>query len=338
MNYINTKEIAKLANVSRSTVSRVINNYSNVPPETREKVYAVIEKHGYSPNHFARTLAGADSNIIAIFIADINDSNSDDEWIGMNSPYNMELLSNLISELKGLGYISLVNIITKSSEIKEISNLFKSSMIYGGIFTGFPYKNKELTKIASSYNAVFIDQFLENDDTDNKIKKVNCDDYLGGYLATKHLIENGHRNILHIEGDDRLSSLQRKNGYLTAINECEGMVSSVISGMYKEDTSYEETKKHLKNNTPTAIFAANDIMSLGAIRAINDSGLSVMDDISIVGYDNLKLAKWLNLNLSTFEISLKNLSKSCIELLFDKTAKHIIHTPTFIEKGTVKKI
>ncbi len=338
MNNINTKEIARLANVSRSTVSRVINNYSNVPQETKDKVNAVISEYGYSPNHFARALAGVGSNIVGIFIADINDNDNTENWIGMNSPYNMELLSNLVSSLKDLGYLSLVNIITKTEDIKNLDSLFKSSMIYGGIFTGFPYKNKVLTKIANSYNAVFLDQFLESDDKNSNIKIVNSDDYLGGYLATKHLIECGHKNILHIEGDDRLSSIQRKKGYLKAISEVDGLKPNVICGLYKEDVSYNQTSKYLIKNTPSAIFAANDVMSLGAIRAIKGRGYKVYDDISIIGYDNLKVATWLNLNLTTFETSLKEISKSCVELLFNKNAKHIIHSPDFIEKGTVKKI
>ncbi len=336
---INTTEIAKLANVSRSTVSRVLNNYSNVPEKTRAKVQAVIEEYGYTPNHFARSLAGASSNIVAIYVADINDTNSPEQWIGINSPYNMELLSNLISSLKEKNFLALVNIITDAKDFSDLDELFKSKMIYGGIFVGFPYKTKELSLIAKKYNAVFIDQFSEIDARNENIKIVNCDNIMGGYEATKHLLLNGHNNILHIEGDNRLSSIKRKIGYLQALEEFGRIKPRIISGMYKEDISYKVMKEYLeKGDIPTAVFAANDISSLGVIRAIEEFGLSVPKDISVIGFDNLKVANWLNLQLTTFEISLKDIANSCLEQLFNEYNTHILHKPVLIQKSTTKKL
>ncbi len=322
--------------MSRSTVSRVLNNYGNVPEKTRQKVQAVIDEYGYTPNHFARSLAGAAPNIVGIFIADINDTNSPDEWIGINSPYNMELLSNLIRLLKDEGYIALVNIITDSKEFADLEEMFKGKMICGGIFAGFPYKVEELTNIAKQFNAVFIDQFSEIDDKNTHIKIVNCDNLHGGYEATKYLLEKGHTNILHISGDDRLSSITRKIGYSHAINEKDGLQTHVICGKYKENVAYEQMYEFLKENQVSAVFAANDIMSLGAIRAIEEHGFRVPEDISVIGFDNLKAASWNNLKLTTFEFSLKDIAKSSVKLLLSAEAKHILHKPILVEKATVK--
>ncbi len=336
---MNTNQIAKLANVSRSTVSRVLNNYSNVPEKTREKVQAVIDEYGYTPNHFARSLAGVASNIVGIFIADINDTNSDDEWIGINSPYNMELLSNLISTLKSQGFTSLVNIITNTQEFASLEEMFETNMIYGGIFTGFPHNTQELTAIATKYNAVFIDQFSEIDSGNDNIKIINCDNLIGGYNATKYLIANNHTDILHIEGDNRLSSVKRKQGYLKAMKDFGDLTPQVICGMYKEDVAYKAMKDYLKNHhMPTAVFAANDIMSLGVIRAIEELGYLVPSQISVIGFDNLKVATWLNLNLTTFEVSLKELATSAVTLLLSKEPDRVLHKPVLIKKSTVKKV
>ncbi len=334
---MNTAEIAKLANVSRSTVSRVLNNYSNVPLETKQKVEAVIAEYGYTPNHFARSLAGAPSNIIGFFIADINDASSSKKWVGINSPYNMELLSNTISALKERGYTTLVNIITDPKEFQSLTDMFESRMIYGGIFVGFPYKTTEITKISKKYNAVFIDQFAEEDDKKNCLKIVNCDNVAGGYEATKYLIDCGHTDILHVEGDDRLSSIERKKGYLKAMSEYGGLETHIISGMYREDIAYEKMKEYLDKQKPTAIFASNDIMALGVIRAVEEAGYQVPSEISVVGFDNLKVATWLNLNLTTFEVSLKDVTDSCLNLLFEEETEHILHKPILIEKSTVKR-
>ncbi len=334
---MNTTEIAKLANVSRSTVSRVLNNYSNVPLETKQKVEAVIAEYGYTPNHFARSLAGAPSNIIGFFIADINDTSCSEEWIGINSPYNMELLSNIISALKEKGYTTLVNIITDPEEFKSLKELFESRMIYGGIFVGFPYMTKELTEISKKYNAVFIDQFAEEDDENQKLKIVNSDNVMGGYEATRYLVDCGHTDILHVEGDERLSSIERKVGYLKAMRELGGLEPHVISGMYREDVAYEQAKQYLEKYKPTAIFASNDIMALGVIRAIEELGYQIPTDISVVGFDNLKVATWLKLNLTTFEVSLKNVTESCLRLLFEEKTEHIMHKPVLVEKSTVRR-
>ncbi len=335
---MNTEQIAKLANVSRSTVSRVLNNYKNVPEKTKLRVQAVIDEYGYTPNHFARSLAGASSNIVGIFISDINDTNSSNEWIGINSPYNMELLSNLVGSLKENGYTALVNIITDSKEFETLKDLFVTKMICGGIFTGFPYKTKALTDIAQNYNSVFIDQFSELEEYSENIKIVNCDNLIGGYEATRLLIEAGHRDILHVEGDNRLSSIKRKNGYLNAMKDFGGLEPKCLTALYKEDVSYEVTKEYLKTNSPTAIFAANDIVALGVIRAVQEKGLCVPDDISIVGFDNLKVANWLRLNLTSFEVSLKDVSNSCVKLLIKEEVDRALHKPVLINKGSVKKI
>ncbi len=335
---INTAQIAKLAQVSRSTVSRVLNNYSNVPEKTREKVQAVIDEYGYTPNHFARSLVGMDSTIVGIFIADINDTDSPQEWVGMNSPYNMELLSNLIDGLKAHGYMALVNIISDPREFDQLVQLFESRMICGGIFTGFPYQTAVLSEIAMKYNAVFIDQFSASDAATAPMKTVNCDNYFGGYQATKYLIDHGHRHILHIEGDDRLSSLERKKGYLQAMHDCGNLSPHVVQGLYKEDVAFRETVRYLEIHQPTAIFAANDIMSLGAIRAIQAEGCLVGEDISVIGFDHLKVASWHNLNLTTFELSLKQVAQDCVSLLLSKERAQILKRPVLVPKHTVKKI
>lgn len=98
-------EIARLANVSRSTVSRVLNGYVNVPKATQEKVKAVIEEYGYTPNHSARILVGKTNPVIGIFLADICEKGEDRRWIGVNSPYNMEMLSHFIRLTKEAGIL-----------------------------------------------------------------------------------------------------------------------------------------------------------------------------------------------------------------------------------------
>lgn len=333
-------DIAKLANVSRATVSRVINNYDNVPEETRKKVQAVIDKYGYSPNQAARTLVGKTNNIIGIFLADFDqkDTVSESNWVGLNSPYNVDILTHLITICKQEGYLTLVNIINSPDECKDMEVHFANRMLYGGVFIGFPYCTYELEELAKKdYNIVLVDTMLDSDDKENKIKRVNTDNFEGGALATEYLIEMGHKKILHITGDDRLSSIERLRGFQEATAQYNDVITNTIVGKYREDIAYERMKEYLKEDTPTAIFVANDIMVLGVVRAVKDAKLSIPDDISIISFDDLNSSEWVDLNLTTVNAPRKEVAQNCIDLLLSNKISNTL-LPNIIPRSTVKNL
>ncbi len=338
---MNSSEIARLAHVSRSTVSRVVNRYPNVPPKTRQKVQKIIDEYGYTPNVSARVLAGKTNHIIGIFIADISIETQNTPWLGIRSPYNMELLASVIANCKKMGYLTLVDVITDLDECKQIENYFTNRMLYGGIFVGFPYRTKELESLAQKQNnVVLIDQLLPEDDKKNQFKIVNTDNFKGGYLATKHLIDKGHRNIAHITGDSRLSSIERQNGYISALKDAgiQKRNNWIIPGDFREKTAYKNMLDFLKTNQPTAIFSANDIMALGVARAIKESGLQVAKDISLIGFDDLKQSQWLDLQLTTVSANLEDIAAKSVQSLFgqSKEPKHTICDVTLIERKSVQ--
>ncbi len=330
---ITTKQIAELANVSRSTVSRVINNYENVPIETKKKVQKIIDEYGYTPNYFARTLAGKNPNIIGIFLADINTTFSSNDWIGINSPYNMELISVIVNLLKSYNHVALVNIITDIKELKNLEHYFLKRIVAGGIFAGFPYNISELEELARKYNIVLIDQMISNDGNDN-LKLVNSDNNSGGYIATKYLIDKGHTNILHIAGDNRLSSIQRERGYKTAMKEF-NLEPNIIYGMYREDIAYKITKNYVPIHKPSAIFAGNDIMAIGVIKALKELMFRIPEDISVMGFDNLNLTKWFNLDITTMSVSIKDIGENSVKLLFEEKDNYSICRANLIERSSV---
>lgn len=346
---MNSTDIAKLANVSRSTVSRVINNYKNVPEETRRKVEEVIEKYGYTPNLSARTLAGKTNNIISIFIGDFEEKPTDNNFPGANSPYNAELMVRVVQACKLKGYMVLINIISKKEEFLQIEQFFKNRLIFAGIFVSFPYRMDELKKLAmKDYNIVLIDQLKFQDDQEMKINLVNSNNFLGGYEITKYFIEHGHKKIAHIKGDNKLSSIEREEGYLSALKDfnLKPDVSLIRNGEFKEETAYKVTKKMLNDNViPTAIFVASDTMALGVARAIKELGFNIPNDISIIGFDNLKFWETLSfenqellLNLTTMEIDMKDLTDKIIDSIFSKDKKsHKYCLPKLIERNTVLK-
>ncbi len=339
---MNSEEIAKIANVSRSTVSRVVNNYKNVPKETREKIQKIIDEYGYAPNASARTLAGKANNIIGLFIADFNSEESNGKWIGANSPYNMELIQKVIVSCKRRGYLTLVYTIDNPEECTKMQQYFTNRMIYGGIFVGFPYHTKELIRLSENgNNIVLIDQLKQEEDVNQCLKLVNSDNIQGGYLATKYLIEKGHRKIAHIAGDGRLSSIERQMGFENAMKKSNISINPnfIAQGKYREDIAYEVTKNMLSKEVPTAIFVANDIMAYGVMRAIREKNLIVAQDISLIGYDNLDGAEWMDLKLTSISIDLGTLAERSVAALF-RNESYIYEScsPSLIEKSSVSKI
>lgn len=331
-------EIAKIANVSRSTVSRVINGYSNVPEATRVKVQGVIDEYGYTPNTSARILVGKPNNTIGIFLADICKNPEDSKWVGVHSPYNMEMLSHFIQLAKKQGYLTLIDTISDLKECHAMEQHFANRALFGGIFIGFPYLTEELYELGrKGFNVVLVDQLSDDDDKENQFKRANTNNIMGGYLATKHLLDRGHKNILHVSGDDRLSSYQRTKGYTKAMKEAGLEKNPVIYGFYRENIAYMETKKYLQMDIPTGIFVANDIMALGVMRAIKEKGLRVPEDISIIGFDNLEWGHWMDLQLTSMDINKKVLAECAINLLLDKELPTLAD-PVVHEKGSVKDL
>lgn len=336
---MNSTEIAKLANVSRSTVSRVINNYSNVDPETKKKVLETIEKYGYTPNISARNLAGKANNIIGVFIADIvTDDCKNRKFTGNDSPYNNRFIKEIIKAASKAGFLVLIDIITDNKDISKMESYLSNKLISGGIFIGFPYKNRLLENLAEhTKNVVLIDQLAIKDGGRDRFSLINTNDEYGGYLQTKILIDNGHTNIACITGDNRLSAIERKEGYLRALKEANINVNlnHIVVGNYRLNESYDATVELLKDKSITAIVCANDITAYGAYKAIKESNLKVPEDISLVGFDNLDFTSKMQLDITTCAIDMNYLATTAIESCLLGTKREMIINPFLIERNSI---
>ena len=271
---MNSSEIAKLAGVSRSTVSRVINNYSNVPEETREKVLKVIKEYDYVPHASARMLAGSKNRVIGLFI------------------------------------IVLVHIIHTVEGYEKIKECFYNKTISGGIFIGQNDDDESIkTIIYRGYKVVLVDQSIKPDDAAyNKCMIVNADNYNGAYNATKYLIDMNHTQIAHITGGTaKFSSNDRIRGYKKALEDSGIKVNKnlIINSEFVEKGGYDAAKKLLSRNIKfTAIFASNDKIAFGAVKAIREEGLKVPEDISVIGFDDIEASKYFNPPLTSIKMEL----------------------------------
>lgn len=311
------QEIAKLCGVSKTTVSRVINNDPNVKEETRKLILLTMERYNYVPIASARRLAGIDSNIIGLFIMDINISESTSRV--SKSTYFSQLINLIIDKANNCSFQVLVSIITDEKQLIEVKNLFISRTIFSGIFIGAFNQSSELDCIIDlGHPVITIDRQKDNKKDKHNSLVINLDNFMGAYEATQLLLELGHTRIGHISGDLRkLSGIDRLEGYKQALVDAQLTIdySLIHEGDFQEKSGYSLVKKLVKGQGVTAIFSANDGMAIGAIKALNELYLNVPEDISIIGFDNIDTGNYITPMLSTIDGHLENVAKCCIESL-----------------------
>ncbi|RAP78409.1 LacI family DNA-binding transcriptional regulator [Paenibacillus montanisoli] len=320
---INSSEIARLAGVSRSTVSRVINNYSNVPAETRDKVLKVIEKYNYFPNASAQVLAGKRARTIGLFLIDQGNVSSD-------ILTNM-LIVSVIEHASVLDYYVLTHIIRNAKDtevIRNVREIFYQRRIDGGIFIGAANREPFIEQLIDEGFVVgVVDQELPDHPEPNRIVS-NFNNDSGMKQAVAYLAGLGHSRIGVVNGDmNRLSGQTKYEGFKTAMRMCGLQVNPkwVMDGDFHETSGYNaiQTLLGIESELPTAIVAANDSVAFGAIRAIKEHGLLVPDDISIIGFDDHALSEKHHPPLTTirvdFSAMLKRMTTYLIEKIEQKT-------------------
>lgn len=285
---MNSKEIAKIAGVSRSTVSKVLNGYSNISADTRNKVLETIKKYNYVPNTNAQVLAGKTNKIIGIFIVEKEYENDLLIEQGKSFLYFNDFINSCIKEAFLCHYHVLVDVIHES-DTNNIEQFFKNRMISGGIFIGLSQNNKFIQYlIDNKYKLVLIDYSLSN--SYENVLILNVKDFEASYTITEKLITSGCKNILYITGDlNKKTGIERRRGYLKALQDYNLPINEklIINSNFQKIDSYKKIKKFLKKNIYfDAVFAANDTMAYSFLEAKNN--LNLEKNVPIWGFDNLK--------------------------------------------------
>lgn len=315
---INSEKIAELAGVSRSTVSRVINGYTNVPPKTKEKVERVIREYGYVPNSSARNLAGKPTSSIGLYFVEYGQL---EENIIHSSPFYSEFLAVTIDRLKKRDYQLVVSIVNKVEDFQRVEMAFANKTISGCILMGDIVPVDVLEKLSRQGCPTFlVNQKSEKDYPG--VYLINTENYGGAYKAVQLLIDHGHRKIAHITGSmDKSSMKERYEGYRDCLlNNQIDLNDQYICNthIHRAESGYLAVKAIMDENAdnkPTAIFAANDLLAFGAMRGLKEMGFQIPDDVSIVGYDNAELSKYMSPPLSTVHVSAEKIAKLTIDSL-----------------------
>ena len=284
------REVAQKARVSYATVSHVINNTRFVSEDTRERVQLAMTELNFRPNAVARSLRSGRTNTIGLILPD------------SSNPYFAEIGCAIEEEAFKNGYsIILCNMELDPDKENLYIDVLLKKQVDGIIFvaTGDQLNLLDLLK-SQNIPVVMIDRHLP----DVEVDTITTDNQLGGYLATRHLLDLGHRCIACITGPSTniTPSRGRLTGYKQALEEAGIPYDEAIVrlGDFHARTGMEITEQLLNQpSAPTAIFACNDLMALGALRAANKVGLKVPEDLSIVGFDNIDLTNFFNPPLTT---------------------------------------
>ncbi len=308
---VTLKDIAQEAGVSVMTVSNVVNgNLSKVSQENAERIRSIIEKRGYVPNSSARSLARSNSNIIAIILRGGDDENA------LESPHNAALVGTIIQKLQKLGYYTMVNIM-KSRE--NISQSLRTWNVEGAVFLGMFDNEIEAMSSATDVPTVFIDSYSNV----RRLSNVGIDDYKGGRLAARCLLEHGHRTLAFI-GPPALHNgvvQHRFSGFCDELSEHGIHWDAKHQYVLESDVHPEEIialGSALAAGTDgiTGAFVASDQLASYLIQGLRLGGLRVPEDFSIVGFDNLMIARQITPQLTTIAQDLEQKATLAVEILF----------------------
>ncbi|MEN9342699.1 MAG: hypothetical protein RIR24_286 [Actinomycetota bacterium] len=304
----NIYDVAALAEVSHQTVSRVLNDQPNIRPATRKRVEDAMAKLGYQPNPAARSLVTAKSNMIGLLVADTV----------LYGPAGM--LNAMERQARKAGYFAITVAIRSDSPeswaegIQHLSKMHIEGLATIALSSG-------VLQLASTMlpNVALIS--IDADDDATEFQTVGIDNFDGGYIATKHLIELGHKRILHVCGPATSSEANNRiRGYERAMSEAK-LQASIVQGDWSSDTGYRlGVELDLERDAPTAIFTANDHLALGMLKALNGRGVSVPEDLSLVGFDDLPESPYFLPPLTTVRQDFAQLGELAMQMLLSDLA------------------
>ena len=301
------KEIAKLANVSKSTVSRAINDDPRIKESTKEKILIVINEIGYQPNQVARSLKTKQTKIIGILSSDLE------------NPFYFKILKGIEKVIDKYNYNILVcNTNYETLKEKNTINLFSSKKV-DGIIASFSKKNSENIKLLQKTKIPFV--LIDILPSCNNVNAIYTFAKNTAKRATDYLIEHGHKKILLIYGPENssLDECDYAQGYIDTLTENRINVDENL--IIKSDTTlnagYKIGKKLLPKRRFTAVLALNDLLAIGVYKAADELKIKIPDNLSVFGNDDIEFSRYVKPPLTTTYQPKHELGIKAAETLID---------------------
>lgn len=295
----NIRDVAKAAGVSHQTVSRVINGHPSLRESTRQRVLDAMEALQFRPNRAARSLVTSRSGMIGVLV-------TNGTYFGPSSTR-----AAIEAAAAGAGYLVDTATLTSLDEaaFKEAIGRLVDHAVEGLIILA----PQEATLRQLGHLSVRLPMVTVHSTSAADDHGLSVDQVAGARLATRHLLELGHRNVVHIAGPDGwVESRERIRGFRTEMAHWGLDGSHVVTGDWTSDSGFRIGQELLGENQPTAVFSSNDQMALGLIHACRDRGLRVPDDVSVIGFDDMPDAAHFAPPLTTVRQDFPELGRRCV--------------------------
>lgn len=307
---VTIKDIAKIAEVSPSTVSRVIDGNPRISRETSEKIKKVMQQLDYHPNMLARSLARKNTRIVGTLMPGTNEN-------AFKHPFFTEILRGITTQANKSGYNILISSAATPQGEKKVIGDFAKNGIAEGLILMTSRNNDTVIRELTEMSFPFV--LVGNPDGYDGITWVDNDNVEAGRRLTGHLIERGSREIAFLGLSDEYHVVRdRFDGYKKALAE-NGIVyddALVVRGAFMDGRGSEMTKELLSRKRGfTGIVAADDYMALDAIRALGQAGLKVPQDVLVAGFNNIPLTDYLSPTLTSVDINAHELGRKAFQLI-----------------------
>ncbi len=335
---VTMKDIARFSGYSRATVSAVLGNKPGVSAKTRERILKVVDEHHYAPNRMATALVGKSSNLVGVVARDLT------------NPYYMQLATGIERVLSAEGF-TILYFNTREDHDREVEALRNLSayqvagVVFAPILKGVNLEHVWIYNQRNKRPFITMEQI-----PGFGLDYVGFRDEDGGRLATRHLLEHGHRRICYLAGPPTaMSSEQRAIGFRLAFADY-GLRSDetyIVPCGATSREGYESAMQVLADavNRPTAIFCFSDLVAIGVYKAAHNLGLSIPGDISIIGYDDIDIADLLGPPLTTISYSMEKVgefvAQSLVQQIRQKTAQEglaKVFEPRLVQRQSVRRI
>lgn len=324
------KDVAKLAGVALSTASYALSGDSRVSSKTRSKVLDAARQLNYRKNGFAMDLKRSRTKTIALILTDLS------------GPYYSELIRSVQEVALTNGY-DLIACSSMGGRDSTAVKFLREKRADGAIILAPNIRDEVLVETSGpQFPIVVMDRQLSSD----YLLNVLVDGEQGGYTATRYLLENGHKHVAYISGSsDSYDNHLRYKGYLRALGEAglEEQSKWRLSGNFVREGGYNATKMLImQGSLPSAVFYGNDEMAIGGLKAFEECGISVPNDISVIGYDDIQLAEYVNPPLTTIRQPKSEAGSLAAHLLFQALAGESVKqsymlTTDMMERASVGK-
>ena len=324
-----SEDVAAIAGVSQSTVSRVFAGNTNVSEKKRKKILAAAAKLDYKPNAHARSLITRKSMMVGIIMRNIR------------NPFYSAVLEIFHNRLTAKGYhLIFINSVNEEIQESEITQLLEYN-VEGVIITDALLSSSASQSLKRyGISVVLFNRYTEQLES----SAVFCDNYLAAKQIATYLVEMGHKSFAFISGpSDTSTTIDRLKGFKEILDERQIKDLTIEPGNYTYESGFRAAQELVtKNKNIDCIFCGNDIIALGVMDAIRVVGLKIPEDISVVGFDNIRMSEWPSYALTTWEQPLEEMTTSTVELLLkeinekDTTPQVVMMKGHLVIRNTVR--